>query len=116
MLVIKAPLGCAAGQTLTAWLLAITPATARIVVLVGNALCSGVDNSIGGIWPYILRRLHSAHAWGVVTLFEVFVAAVFVPSCESVDCFRGVTPWKVWNMPAWVATGIVGAMMADCAM
>jgi hypothetical protein len=38
-------------------------------------------------------------------------------SGESIDGFRGVTPWKVWNMPPCVGTGMEGAMLCcetDC--
>ncbi len=62
---------------------------------------------------YILRRLHSAQAWGVVTLLAAPEPLAFEPSWESVESFRGVTPWNVWNMPAWVGImGLVGAMLA----
>lgn len=41
------------------------------------------------------------------------VPLVLVLSWESVEGFRGVTPWKVWNMPPWVGTGIDGAMVSS---
>lgn len=42
---------------------------------------------------YIFLRLHSAHACGVVMRLDVPLPFVLVLSVESVDCFRGVTPW-----------------------
>jgi hypothetical protein len=59
---------------------------------------------------YIFRLLHSAQACGVVILLAAPVPLALGLSCESVDAFRGVTPWKVWNMPPCVGTGIVGAI------
>lgn len=69
---------------------------------------------VGSQWlssTHILRLLHSAQACGVVILLAVLVPLVLVLSCESVEAFRGVTPWKVWNMPPWVGTGIDGAIV-----
>jgi hypothetical protein len=68
--------------------------------------------SMGGPVPtYILRRLHSAQACGVVILLAVPGPLAFALSGESEEFLRGVTPWKVWNMPPWVGTGIDGAMV-----
>jgi hypothetical protein len=60
---------------------------------------------------YIFRLLHSAQACGVVILLAAPAPLALGLSCESVDAFRGVTPWKVWNMPPCVGTGIVGAIV-----
>lgn len=72
-----------------------------------------VQTPNGSIPTYILRLLHSAQACGVVILLAAPVALLLALSCESVDVFRGVTPWKVWNMPPCVGTGIDGAMMRE---
>ena len=42
---------------------------------------------------YIFLRLHSAQACGVVMRLAVPLLLDLVPSEESVDCLRGVTPW-----------------------
>lgn len=49
----------------------------------------------------------------MVILLAVPAPLVLVLSCESADALRGVTPWKVWNIPPWVGTGMVGAIVMD---
>jgi len=44
---------------------------------------------------HILRRLHSAQAWGVVIRLAPVAPVGFPLSWESLTGFRGVTPWKV---------------------
>jgi len=41
------------------------------------------------------------------------VPLVLVLSGDSVEAFRGVTPWKVWNMPPCVGTGMDGAIVNE---
>jgi hypothetical protein len=49
-----------------------------------------------------------------VILFAVPLPLGFWVSWESVEGLRGVTPWKVWNMPPWVGTGSAGAIAGRC--
>ena len=107
MLVIEAPLGCPTGETLAAGLLAVTTTVKR--PLVRSPVSGPMDQGP----TYILRLLHSAQACGVVILLAVPDPLVLVLSWESVDALRGVTPWKVWNMPPCVGTGMVGAMVEE---
>lgn len=84
MLVIEAALGGSAGEALPAWLLAVTSARRD---LVKHSQLMVIKN-----FTHIFLRLHSAHACGVVMRFDVPLLDLLL-SVESVDCFRGVTPW-----------------------
>jgi hypothetical protein len=106
VLVIETPLGGPAGETLAAWLLTIAPTEMRTLI----RLCPPRSNGFSSP-TYILRRLHSAQACGVVILLDAADPLTLMLSCESIDAFRGVMPWKVWNMPLWAGTGIDGAIL-----
>ena len=72
---------------------------------------SALVRRVLSLMTYILRLLHSAQACGVVILLAAPAPLDLGLSCGSADAFRGVTPWKVWNMPPCAGTAIVGAIM-----
>lgn len=89
MLVVETTLRSTAGETLAAGLLSITSTCDERVSHGPRDIPSLV------LEAHILRRLHSAHACGVVILLAVPLFVDFGFSCCSAAGFLGVTPWKV---------------------